>query len=200
MRPRDIERVPAHVRDFQVRVPRHDAIDLAGDPAKPSVTSYSRPRSAKSCMPTQMPKNGRPLCRTASSSAPTMPSTASRPRRQSAKAPTPGSTTRSAFATTAGSLVTTMGWLEAGLVRGAFERFCGRVQVTGAVIDDRNAHRRAPGSGKSPITSGASGATPARRRRWRRSGIGATAIGRRTFSAAARRRRSAARHLRDRRR
>src|SRR5580704_3637726 len=34
VRSRDIERVPAHVRDFQVRVSRHDAIDFAGDPAK----------------------------------------------------------------------------------------------------------------------------------------------------------------------
>ena len=65
---------------------------------RPSTTSYSRPRSAISCMPTQMPRNGRPFWRTVSFSASTMPGTASSPRRQSAKAPTPGSTTRSARA------------------------------------------------------------------------------------------------------
>ena len=57
---------------------------------RPSVTSYSRPRSAINCMPTQMPKKGRALTRTVSFSDCTMPSSASSPRRQSAKAPTPG--------------------------------------------------------------------------------------------------------------
>ena len=38
-----------------------------------------------------------------------MPGISSSPRRQSAKAPTPGSTTRSARATFSGSLVTTIG-------------------------------------------------------------------------------------------
>ncbi len=59
-------------------------------------------------MPTQMPKNGRPRCSTFSFNASTMPSISSSPRRQSAKAPTPGSTTRAAAATSAGSLVTLM--------------------------------------------------------------------------------------------
>ena len=35
VRPRDIERVPAHVRNFQLRIARRDAIDFAGDPAQP---------------------------------------------------------------------------------------------------------------------------------------------------------------------
>jgi hypothetical protein len=56
-----------------------------------------------------MPKNGRPRSRTARVSASTMPGMASSPRRQSAKAPTPGSTTREAAATSCGSLVTTTG-------------------------------------------------------------------------------------------
>ena len=117
----------------------------------PSVTSYSRPRSAISCMPTQMPKNGRPLLRTASSSASTMPSTASRPRRQSAKAPTPGSTTRSARATHGRVVGHHDRLIEAGLMRRALERLGGRVQIAGAVIDDGDAHRGAPGSGNRPM-------------------------------------------------
>ena len=76
---------------------------------RPLVTSYSSPRSAMSCMPTQMPRNGRPRLWTRSLSASIMPSMASRPRRQSAKAPTPGSTMRSARATASGLLVTTIG-------------------------------------------------------------------------------------------
>ena len=35
MRPIDVERVPAHMRNFQVRITGRDAIDLAGDPAQP---------------------------------------------------------------------------------------------------------------------------------------------------------------------
>ena len=46
---------------------------------------------------------------TASRSASSMPGTAARPRRQSAKAPTPGNTTRSAAATSSGRLVTMIG-------------------------------------------------------------------------------------------
>src|SRR6202051_205124 len=34
VRSRHIERVPAHMRDFQVRIARHNAIDFAGDPAQ----------------------------------------------------------------------------------------------------------------------------------------------------------------------
>ena len=55
-------------------------------------------------------QKGRPLRRTVSFSASTMPATASSPRRQSAKAPTPGSTTRSAARTASGSSVTRIGW------------------------------------------------------------------------------------------
>ncbi len=56
-------------------------------------------------MPTQMPRNGRPAP-TERSIASRMPGTAASPAAQSAKAPCPGSTTRSAAATTAGSSVT----------------------------------------------------------------------------------------------
>ena len=83
-----------------------------------------------------------------------MPGMSSSPRRQSAKAPTPGSTTRSARATLSGSLVTTIGWSCAALARGALEGFGRRVQIAGAVIDDGDAHREPPGSGNRPITSG----------------------------------------------
>ncbi len=56
-------------------------------------------------MPTQMPRNGRPG-RRSRSIASRMPSTAASPAAQSANAPWPGSTTRSAAATCAGSAVT----------------------------------------------------------------------------------------------
>ena len=75
---------------------------------KPGVVRNSRPRSAISCAPTQMPRNGRCLSRTVVSRASRMPGMALTPRSQSAKAPTPGSTTRSAALTSAGSALTAM--------------------------------------------------------------------------------------------
>ena len=56
-------------------------------------------------MPTQMPRNGAPSFSTFSRNASTMPGTDDRPVMQSAKAPTPGSTMRSASLTTCGSAV-----------------------------------------------------------------------------------------------
>ena len=53
-------------------------------------------------------KDGAPSFSTFSRSASTMPGTADRPLMQSAKAPTPGSTTRSASSTTCGSAVVTI--------------------------------------------------------------------------------------------
>jgi hypothetical protein len=61
-------------------------------------------------MPTQMPRNGRPRAITISSSVSIMPGMAPRPRRQSAKAPTPGRTIRSASRSACGSEVTIMLW------------------------------------------------------------------------------------------
>src|SRR5581483_8471176 len=41
----------------------------------------------------------------------------------------------------------------AALARGALESLCRGVQIAGAVIDDGDAHRLCPGSGKRPMTS-----------------------------------------------
>ena len=100
-----------------------------------------------------MPRNGRPLPRTVSFSASTMPVTASSPRRQSANAPTPGSTTRSARAHLVGVARHHDRLVVAGLARRALERLGGRVQIARAVIDDRDGHGRAPGCGNRPMIS-----------------------------------------------
>ncbi len=60
-------------------------------------------------MPTQMPRNGAPAPITRASIASNSPSRAISPARHSAKAPTPGSTIRSARATASGSDETTTG-------------------------------------------------------------------------------------------
>ena len=118
----------------------------------PGVTPCSSPRSANNCMPTQMPRKGAPRFSTASVMASTMPSMARRPRRQSAKAPTPGRTICSACRTTSGSLVTTIGRVSPAFMRGALESLGGRMQIAGSVIDDGDAHLRIS-RGNSPRRS-----------------------------------------------
>ena len=84
-----------------------DRRDVAGDPAEPGdrprVRGRASPAAAcrRRCRGTAG-RAGAPL----SSSASTMPGTASSPRRQSAKAPTPGSTMWSARTTSSGRRVT----------------------------------------------------------------------------------------------
>ncbi len=46
---------------------------------------------------------------------------------------------------------------DAGIMRRALERFGGRMQIAGAIIDDGDGHRDAPGSGNRPTMSGACG-------------------------------------------
>ena len=76
--------------------------------SRPAVSPNSSPRVARSCMPTQMPRKGAPRVLAASVIASTMPSRACSAPMQAAKAPTPGSTTRSALATTSASEVVTI--------------------------------------------------------------------------------------------
>ena len=68
---------------------------------KPSVGVYSSPSRAMSCMPTQMPRNGRALISTASTIAANAPE-ARNAAAQAGKAPSPGRTSRSAPAITSG--------------------------------------------------------------------------------------------------
>ena len=86
-----------------------------------------------------------------------MPGISSSPRRQSAKAPTPGSTTRSARATCVRIAGDHDRLVVPALARGALEGFRRRVQIAGAVIDDGDAHRWPPGSGNRPMTSDGDG-------------------------------------------
>ena len=99
----------------------------------------SRPRSAISCAPTQMPRNGRPLRRTLVSSASRMPGTASSPpcsrrtrRRPAARCGRPPRRR-------AGSALTSMRDIGLALARRALERLGRRVQVARAVVDDDEA-------------------------------------------------------------
>ena len=106
---------------------------------KPSCVPFSRPRLAMSCMPTQMPRNGTPAPITRSSSVSRMPVTASNPARQSAKAPTPGRTMRSALRTFSGSSVTRDLGIKPGFARRTLKSLGRRFEIARAVIDDGDA-------------------------------------------------------------
>ena len=133
--------------------------------SRPGLTPCSTPRVARSCMPTHMPRKGRPRRSTTSAIASTMPGTESRLRRQSAKAPSPGRTMRSACATSSGSdvIITTDLRLPAAAIMRS-KAFCGGAEVAGAIVDEGDGHRPFPGDGKARLS-------PARarggRRRWR---------------------------------
>ncbi len=95
-----------------------------------------------SCMPTQMPRNGRPPA-TACSIACRMPGTAASPVAQSRKAPWPGSTTRSAAATASGSAVIDDGSASMPARSAASGQRARRGgEIAAAVIDHRDPHHR----------------------------------------------------------
>ena len=87
--------MPSRNLDFQI--PRLDRRDVTLIQFNPSTTSCSRPRVAVSRAATNAEERPASLA-PASSIASTMPETPSRPRRQSANAPTPGGATSSAAA------------------------------------------------------------------------------------------------------
>ncbi len=104
-----------------------------------------------------------------------MPGTASSPRRQSANAPTPGSTTRVGLANFVGIARHDDRLIVPAFARSAFERLRRRMQIARPVVDDRNAHGRAAimaaivAQGTDPMTSGAGSGI---RMDWRRRGSG----------------------------
>ncbi len=152
---------------FSAGSARRDPVDLAAIQPSPSVTSYSRPRSAMSCMPTQMPRNGRPLRAHAFVQRLDHAGHAHRARagnRRRRRRPAARRDRRGA--PHPGSLVTTIGCVVPALARGALERLGRGMQIARAVIDDRDAHRsrsRLRETGRSPRArqSGCAAATPA---------------------------------------
>ena len=139
MRIDDVQRVPAHVRDLEGRVVRLDGLDVALDPAEPR-----RDAELEAALGHQLRADAdaekRPaLPRTVVSSASRMPATASTPALQSAKAPTPGSTMRSAASTAAGLSRDLDGDVGLALARRPLEGLGRRVQVAGTVVDDDQA-------------------------------------------------------------
>ena len=134
------------------RAPSISAISPSIQP-KPGVISCSRPRSAISCMPTQMPRNGVPaavarLDRLAHAGN----------RGQSARAVGEGALARQHDPVGAGDIVGIRGHPHLGIQPGALrrqrERPRGGGQIAAAVVHHRDLHRAASGGRKLPSRSG----------------------------------------------
>ena len=107
---------------------------------KPRVTVFSSPRSDISCMPTQMPRNGRALAIATSSTASPMPGH----RIEAGAAIGIGADAGQHDAVGGAHAFGVGGQLDlgrdAGLARGALEGLGRRAQIAGAVVDDGDAH------------------------------------------------------------
>ncbi len=99
--------IPAHMRNFDVGR-RCNRAHRPADPAQALWSCHARRRHRpKAASPRKFPETECPHSRTRRSIASIMPSMPDNASIQCAKAPTPGNTIRSAFATTSGSAVTT---------------------------------------------------------------------------------------------
>ena len=120
-----------------------------GSSRSPASTACSSPRSAISCMPDADAEERRAAPRSPPRSPARMPGTAPSPRAQSAKAPCPGSTIRSARATASGSAVTDDLGRDPGPLGGERQRARGGGEIAAAVVDHRDLHRSSPSGTKA---------------------------------------------------
>ena len=135
------KRVPAHMRDLEGRIAGLDRPHLAFDPAEARRHAHARARARPSAEARRRCRETacRAAC-TASSSASIMPGMAASPCLQSAKAPTPGSTMRSAAAHVLRVGSHLDGERRAAFPRRALEGLGGGVEVARTVIDDGDVH------------------------------------------------------------
>src|SRR5262245_26314837 len=153
VRPHLVQRVPPHVRNLQRRIARHDAVDLAGDPAEAGrdfifaaalchqlhadADAEKRPAVAAHGF---LQRLDHPVDRIQAAAT-------IREGADARQDHAVGATHRVGIARHHDRLVA------AGLAHRPLERLGGRVQVAGAVVHDGDAHARAPGWGNSPSTS-----------------------------------------------
>ncbi len=153
MRPAGVERVPAHVRNLQLRIGRRDAVDLAGNPTQAldhlvfaaalrhqlhaDADAEERPALATHRF---LERLDHALDRIESAAA-------IRKRADAGQHDAVGPAHRVRVSGHHDRLVAS------GLARRTLERLGGRMQVARAVIDDRHGHGRPPGWGNRPITS-----------------------------------------------
>src|SRR5579859_5022834 len=154
MRADHVERIPAHVRNFQLRIARCDAVDFAGNPAEPVghfvlAAAFGQQLHADADAEKRsafLPHRLLQRLRHAGDGIEAM--TAIRK----------GADARQNHTVGLGHDGRVVGhpdrFAATELACGALECLGGRVQIAGAVVDDGDAHRPAPGSGNSPMTLG----------------------------------------------
>src|SRR5262249_31214833 len=157
-----IERIPAHVRNLQIRIARRDPIDFAGDPAEAFDHFIFAPALGKKLH--------------ADTNAEKRPALAAHglferfdhAGNRVEPAPTVGEGANAGQYDAIGARhdlgIARYGdrLIQPALMGGALERFRRRVQFARTIVDDSDPHRCAPGSGKSPITPIASPAAAER--------------------------------------
>ena len=169
MRAALVERVPAHVRDLQLRIARRDAVDLAGNPAR-ALDHLVFAAALGHQLHADADAEERPAVLRAPSRSARRPCRAphrargGNPRRRRRRAARRGRRAR----TLSGSSRHQDRLIVAGLARRALEGLRRRVQIARAVIDDRDRHGRACGCGNRPID--VAGRRGGRRRRSERRG------------------------------
>src|SRR5215208_622704 len=174
MRLDDIERVPAHVRDFQVGIVRCDAADVARDPAQ-SFRDFVFTAALRHQLHADADAKERPAIaahavieciyhtRNSVEAAPAI-----RKRADAGQHHAVGARHLIGIAGHHNGLIMT------DVVRRALERLGGGMQIPGAVIDNRHTHRGAPASGNKPMMPGEAGV----RRLLDVTGAGGTAVSR----------------------
>ena len=150
------ELVPAHVRDLERGSRGSIATTSPAIQPRPSTVSNSRPRSAISCMPTQMPRNGRPRAITASCERLLEPGHRGEPAPAIGEGADAGQHDAVGVGDRVGLAVTSTSGRNPASRRGALERLRRRAQIARAVIDDRNHHGRLPPS--TPLVEGTAAA------------------------------------------
>src|SRR5262249_17619359 len=153
MRPTRVESVPAHMRDFQIRIGWRDPFDLTRDPAQ-SRWHFVFAAAFRHELHADANAEERPAATTHAvieclhhpfdgiEPAPTIGKRADAWQHHAI-----GASDLLGIARHHNRLC------QSFLARGALERLCRRVQIARPVIDDGDAHRGAPGCGKRPMTS-----------------------------------------------
>ena len=148
---------------FSDEVFGRDGRDFPADPAQPRRHAmFEAPIGQQLHAHADAEKGFRAFFARIRSTASSMPSMASRPRRQSAKAPTPGSTTRSAVATASGIAGDGLGCASPH-ARGALESFERGMKIARAIVDDGDAHDLSSWVGDRPAAFGARPGGPSHR-------------------------------------
>src|SRR5215813_4653464 len=152
-----VERVPAHMRNLQRRIGWLDAVDFAGDPAKARRHLIFSPALSH-----QLHSNANSKKRFSILSY-TLFKRVDHSRDCVETSPAIGKCADAGQHHTVGThnrirIVRHENWLLVSIFTcSPFEGLGSRMQIAGAIVNDGNAHRWAPGSGNRPMTSDGDG-------------------------------------------